>query len=76
MSKPIHGSWLSWTLGVLFGVILGLSLYHDLRGKPALDEGQGMVTADAPAHASVEARIDTIAHENAHDALPKGDKLK
>jgi hypothetical protein len=38
-------------------------------------ERQGMVTADAPAHAS--AGIDTLTHEDLHAApLRKGDKLQ
>jgi hypothetical protein len=41
----------------------------------ALDERQGLITADAPAHAS--AGIDTLAHEDLHvEPLRKGDKLK
>jgi hypothetical protein len=75
MTKSIRGSWLSWTLGLFTGIILGLSLYHDLRGKTLVDERQGMVTADAPAHAS--AGIDTLTHEDLHAApLRKGDRLQ
>jgi hypothetical protein len=41
------------------------------------DERQGMVTATAPAHAAVEARIDTLTREDLHAApLRKGDRLQ
>jgi len=57
-------------------------LQYELSRKPAFggvfDERQGMVTADAPAHAAVT-WIDatTFTHEALHaEPLRKGDKLK
>jgi len=44
-------------------------------GAMPYSERQGMVTADAPAHAS--AGIDTLTHEDLHaEPLRKGDKLQ
>jgi hypothetical protein len=76
-----RGSWLSWTLGVLTGVLMCFILQYELSRKPAFggvfDERQGMVTATASAHAAVEARVDTLTHEDLHaEPLRKGDRLQ